>query len=115
MNLNRALNYADKQRVKGPLALRDVLEVLAEFGIEHVPLIEGSGEGESVGLCDANKQIISVSMQQTRFDKYETLLHEMIHARDFIYGFRSTERYTERRTKATFREIFGRENRGRIL
>jgi len=92
------------------LTLRDIIDVLCEFSLQHTEFIYYDEECD--GVCLGDKRHILISKDQMLDDKRKTVIHELIHAKDLLTQPDSNERSTVSRTNKVYKELYGEQKRG---
>jgi hypothetical protein len=90
--------------------VKEALAVLEYYDVAHVPHIPYDGKDERViaGVCDPQRRLILLNDEVCNMEMRRTIIHELIHARDFIVDGRSTEKSTGKRTAYLFEPIYGK-------
>jgi hypothetical protein len=90
--------------------LKEALAVLEYYDVAHVPFIPNLGKDKDasvLGVCDMQRRLILLSNESCNMEKRKTIIHELIHARDFMVDGYSSERRTGRRTNYLFEQLYG--------
>lgn len=88
------------------LDLKDIVDILGEF--KFVPNAElYTDDGDLRGLCDGDNRKIYVRDGLYLPQRRETIVHELLHAREFLEYGSSNERRVRRLTKETMNEYYG--------
>ena len=91
------------------LSLADVVEILGEFKfIPHSVLVSTDKNKTVNGICDPNKKEIYITGGLWLPDKRETIIHELLHAREFIQFGTSSEKRVTSYTLQTIEVLYGK-------
>ncbi len=109
-----------KKRIPETLTLKDVIEVLIAYNIEHCRfphnyMIEYFGEEavpEIHGLALDDEKLILIDKEQGFEALRETIIHELLHAKHYKKGDlrgKDIEVVVEKETSLTYKELYGVE------
>jgi len=94
-------------RTNRPLTLPEVIGILGEFTYYPNAIIHSAEPGYEVrGLCDGDKREIFISRGLYLPQRRETIVHELVHAREFLEYGRSNEQRVRQITKETMERYF---------
>jgi hypothetical protein len=93
------------------LSAEDIIRILSEFDIRRVPYLH-DGEAELYGLCIGDNKMIEISHNVVGVDRYSTIIHELIHAKDMLEKGSAKEKGMNARTNRAYKQIFGQEYEG---
>jgi hypothetical protein len=86
-----------------------LLRTLAEYQIHHVPFLYDAKNNELGGYCLPVPRIILLNTNQYLSYKEKVLIHESLHAWDFItIGKSRTEKEIKKKTNELYLEIYGK-------
>ena len=104
--------------MKTRLTLKDVIETLAIYDIEHCRFPHnyladaGMDIPNIAGLCINDKKLILIDKEQGDEELKETIIHELIHAKHYKKGdLKNNRNYIERHVQAetvmTYLKLYG--------
>ncbi len=110
----------EDKRVLRTLILKDVIETLVSYNIEHTRfphnyIRDYIGEDivpEIHGLAIDDKKLILIDKEQCVEDIRETVIHELIHTKHYRKGDlkgREIEDVVKKETELTYKELYGVE------
>lgn len=89
------------------LSLCDVIEVLGEFKFVPNATIVSDRDDDIQGLCDGNSREIMVRGGLFLPDRRRTIIHELLHAREFMEYQNTNERRIRRLENKTYEGLYG--------